>query len=368
MINRSILTLYLSRLFTKVFVSTACAVLFIIVISNIFDTLQSFRNHSISLRDFWLLVIFKAPDVFSEITMLISLIATAIFIHILRKNNELLIIITNGIPIIKVFLIPMVLSFVFALFLLSVNSSLGPHFLQRYKKLESRILGKHQSNIMISQAGIFFSEKLADSNRIVQVQSIDVEKRLLQDLTIIITDLDNNFIERIDAKQAVLDSGYYKIDQAYVNSNYAISGRNNIKIVDNLRLPTRLHVGGLKARFEAPKLIGFWSLPSLIDKFSKSGFVPTQYQIYYYKQLFKPFALVAMAFVACCFITLNLRSTPHNYMLALSIIVGLVVFFLQEIFIKVLAYNGFNPAMAILIPIITIIFISLFVILHFQEA
>lgn len=365
---RSILTLYISRLFTRTFVLTSLVVLVIIAISNVFDTLQSFKNYSMSLRDFWLLVIFKIPDIFNEIGMLIALISTTIFIQILRKNNELIIIITNGIPISRIFLIPAVLSLFFGFVLLSINSSLGPHFLVRYKNLESKISGNKNSTITISQSGIFFSETFQGTKRIVQVRSINVDKKLLENITIISFDADGNFIERIDADSAVLASGFYKIKKGSINSSYKMFGENNTKIIDNLRLPTNLLIDTLKTRFDPPKLIGFWNLPSLINKFQKSGLVPTKYQLYYYKQLFKPISLLSMCLVACCFITLNLRNIYGNYAAAFSVIIGIMIFFLQEILAKILAYNAFSPMIAILMPIITIIFISVFVILHFQEA
>jgi hypothetical protein len=48
--------------------------------------------------------------------------------------------------------------------------------------------------------------------------------------------------------------------------------------------------------------------------------------------------------------------------------VGIGSYFFLEIALRILASGGFSPFLASLLPIIVIILISNFVILHFQEA
>ena len=244
---------------------------------------------------------------------------------------------------------------------------------------------------MVFQSGIFFSEKFENENRIVQVKYIDVEKKKLGKITIIKTDWENNFLARIDANEAILDGGLYIINEARItyntrydkpitlkehekvkNNNYReiISEEDSSpkSIVKNLMIPTELVIENLKTRFDPPRLIGLWKLQDAIKKFKKTGLNITKYQLYYYQQIFKPIGLLVISLVACCFVTLNLRSNVNNYITVSSLIVGLVTYFLQEILVKILVFNDFAVITAILIPIIIIGSISIFVILHFQEA
>ena len=115
-------------------------------------------------------------------------------------------------------------------------------------------------------------------------------------------------------------------------------------------------------------MIPLWSLSSSIENFARSGLVVTKYQIHYYKQLFKPLGMVAMSFIACWFISLNIRDNSSTRMAVLALVTGICTYFFLEISLRILAYSGLHPILATLLPILFIILISNFVILHFQEA
>ncbi|MCP5369460.1 MAG: LptF/LptG family permease [Rickettsiaceae bacterium] len=362
MFERSILTLYLSRLFTKIFILVSFLVLIVIMIAVSFEILYVFKNHYLAMKEFWLLVIYKIPHIFNEVMLLISLVTTTLFVQMIVRNNELLIIISSGITINKVLVISSFLSLIFGIFIVSINGSLAPYFLNRYHNLESKIFNNKNLNLMVSQTGIFFSEQFGQEKRIVQVRSIDIEKSTLEDLTILITNLENDFIERIDSKEAILESGFYKIKNVTINSSYQTHGTHSTYYLKNLRLPTNLQIENLKDRFYPPKMIKLWDLPKIIKKFRKSGLVITQYQLYYYKQLLQPLGMVAMSLIAYCFINLNLRDQINNYMFIASLMIGLIIFFLKGILVQFLAYNGFMPLIANVIPIITIILLTIFVV------
>ena len=78
--------------------------------------------------------------------------------------------------------------------------------------------------------------------------------------------------------------------------------------------------------------------------------------------------MVALSLVACWFVSLNTRDKSNSTTLVLALLVGIGSYFFLEIALRILAYGGFSPFLATLLPIIVIILISNFVILHFQEA
>lgn len=362
MLTRSILVLYLSRLFTKMFILVTLGVIAVIMVASSFEVLYSFKNYYLLMREFWLLVIYQVPYIFNEVLLLVSLITTILFVQMMVKNNELLIMISSGIPISRIFLVAASFSLIFGSFIIFINGSLAPYFLHRYQHLESKILNNKDLNLVISQNGIFFSENFANEKRIIQVNSINLKNNILENLTILITNSDNDFIERIDCKEAVLESGFYKIKNASINSNYQTYGSHNTYYIKNFRLPTNLQIENLKNRFHPPKMIDLWKLPKMIEKFKKSGLITTKYQLYYYKQLLQPLGMVAMSLIACAFVNLNLRNRANNYMFMISLMVGLVIFFIQEILVQFLVYNGFAPLIASLIPVITTILLAIFVV------
>jgi len=362
MINYPTITRYVAKLFTKQFLAVSAIVICVLFITSAFDILQKFKSTQISSSIFWQLIALKVPFLFSEVSNLVCFIATLVFLRSITKNNEMLILLSSGVPTWQIFIIPIIVTFFLGLFVLSVLNPIGAYGLREYEKLETKVTGAHHLNFVISQSGIFFFEKFAENNRIIQAKSINAEQSTLTNVTILLLDKRNNFIKRIDASQAILAPGVFKLVDLNVTS------KEKSQKLDQLDLPTKLSIDNLMQRFTPPEMIPIWDLGSSIEKFSKSGLSITRYQIHYYKQLFKPFAMVAMSFVACWFLSLNLRDNSGAKLAFLGLILGMCTYFFLEMALRILTYSGLPPALATILPILFIILISNFVILHFQEA
>jgi lipopolysaccharide export system permease protein len=324
--------------------------------------LKIFKAVDLSLSDFWKLITFKIPYLFGEVTTLIGFIATFLFIHNISRSHELVIILGSGVPIWRVFAGPVVAAFIIGALALVVISPLGTYGLQAYNKLESRLNNDTHLHFIISQAGIFFFEKFADNNRVIQAKSIDANTKLLSDVTILIVDERNNFIKRIDAARAILDEGQFILVEPTINF------RDTSEKLERLVLPTKLSVSKLMQRFSPPEMIFIWNFSHVIKNFTRSGFITAKYKIYYYKQLYKPLAMVAMSLIACWFVSLNMRDNSNSRAAISGLVVGICSYFFLEISVRMLVYSGLPPILATLLPILFIILVSNFVILHFQEA
>jgi lipopolysaccharide export system permease protein len=341
---------------------TAFIVTGILFLANIFEILQKFQSIFITPTEFWLLISYKVPHLFNEVSIIVGFISTILFIQKIRRNNELIIILGNGIPIWKIFFIPITLTFFLGMLILVTINPLGTYGLKKIDKIKSSITGNNETNLIISQSGIFFYEKYADHNRIMQAKSIDTKKKTLQDLIILITDGNNNLIQRLDAPITELNIGEFKLIDAEITSS------DNVKKMQELVVPTNLSIKNLMLRFNPPEKIYLWSLKSSIRQFAKSGLPVTNYQLYYFKKILNPLAMVAMSFIACWFVSLNLRDNTNSTVLTIGLALGACTYFFLEISFRILAYSGLTPFLATSLPIIFIILISNFVILHFQEA
>lgn len=349
-------------MFTKQFFFTSAVILCVLFVTSAFDILQKFKSTNITPSDFWKLISFKLPYLFNEVAALICFIATFMFLRAITKQNELVIILSSGIPIWKVFITPIFITFFIGVFILGVINPVGTYGLQEYEKLEAKLRNTPHLNFIISPTGIFFFENFAGNNYIIQAKSINAYKQTLTDATILLVDESNNLTKRIDTPLVQLQPGAFKLTSPIITT------RNSSRKAKELNLPTNLSINNLIQRFSPPEMIPLWNLNSSIENFARSGLIVTKYQIHYYKQLFKPLSMVAMSFIACWFISLNIRDNSSTRMSVLGLTTGICTYFFLEISLRILAYSGLHPILATLLPIIFIILISNFVILHFQEA
>jgi lipopolysaccharide export system permease protein len=362
MLSRYTLNFYLFKIFCRYFALTSFTLLCLLFISNIFDILQNFKSSTISPEQFWHLIILKIPYIFNEISSLLGFFSTLLFLRYLIRHNELIIILSSGVPIWQVFIIPIVATFTFGIMFTALINPLGTYGLKEYNALEKSITNAPKGNVTISTSGIFVFEKYQNTNRIIQIKSIDSSNNLLNNVTLLIVDDNKNFLERIDAGQVYLSNKNLEFIKPI------IFDVNDTKNLTKLNMPTNLSINSLVQHFVAPEFIYLWGMKDTIDKFAKSGLGVTSYQLHYYKQLTKPLTMAAMVFLACWFINLNTRGSSGAKMMIFALITGIGSYFILELIIRILAFSGLSVLLSTILPLLFIIMISNFVILHFQRA
>ncbi len=353
---------YLARQFFFYLLTTSLAVLFILLISSIFDILQKFRSVNLGAIAFWQLSILKLPYLFNEVSSLVCFISTVIFFRKLSLTQELLAIVVGGMQLWKVFLVPLASSLLFGSFLLFIIGPVSTYGLLKYNKLEHQVSNIPENNITVGPNGIFFFETFDQHRRIIQADSIDIKNRSLKYLTIVNIDHDNNLLNRIEANNAILDNHKLILESA----EYLFPDRK--KIEEKLELKTSVLIENLIEKFTAPEYIYVWNLRAVINRFAKMGIVTLNYELYYYKQLFRPLVALAMTFMSCLFVSLNVRDASINKKATTAVVFGIFMFFAQEIIVRLLAHNLVYSVLASSAPVLIIIFISIYTILHQQDA
>lgn len=362
MFNTPTINRYLTKLFLGHLLITTLVVLLLLFVSNSFDVLQKFKGANISPVIFWQLVAFKVPHLFNEVSVLIGFISTITFLNRLSLGKELVILSASSLQYWRIYMIPIFVTMIFGVVLLVLANPLGTYSLVKYEKIEALVTDKPESKVVVSQNGIFFYEEFDNSHRIIKADSINIEQKELGNLTILIVDSDNNFLQRLDAQRVILDNGNFYLYHP------AIASRDRMSKQDSIILPTNLTIDSLAQRLTEPELIYIWNLKDAINRFTKSGIATSDYELHYYKQLLKPLVMSTMVLLACWFISVNSRDNKQTKTIIYGLLTGIVAFFAIEISSRFLVVSGFDAFLACLLPALIIILLGNFVILHFQEA
>ncbi len=358
MINFRILSIYLFRLYCGYFISILLLLIGVLILSNIFDLLQKFKDIYIPTLSFWKLVLYKIPYLVNELASLLSFFAMLLFLRRLTKHNELITILCNGIHIWRVIAVPFFAAIILGIILITICNPIGTFGLHKYESLKAKLFKKPSTNLSISKSGLLFLENYQGNKRIIQAGSIDVVNNKLNKIIILFLDNENNFIKRIDAQYGVL------IDNNFTLTSVKFSDTNSFKKYEHFTVPTNLSISNLLNSFISPEMIAIWDLPDTIKQLVKFGLPITNYQIYFYKQLFKPIIMATTVILAACFFSLRQRDSSQEKILVIGLFLGFIIYSLLEILFKILAYNATPPFLAILLPNICILFFSNFVIMH----
>ena len=104
---------------------------------------------------------------------------------------------------------------------------------------------------------------------------------------------DGGFNERIEAKQAVLYRGYWELSEARVTS-----ATEEPQSYSTYLVATTLEPDQVRQSFTPPDSVGFWSMPTVLDRTRKAGLDTTRYELRYESLKARPLLLIAMILVA----------------------------------------------------------------------
>ena len=113
---------------------------------------------------------------------------------------------------------------------------------------------------------------------------------------IIVFDEADQFIRRIDARQATLTPGWWELQDAVVTTASGLPQPS-----DTLSVATRLTLDNLQDSFASPETMSFWELPGFIKILENAGFSAVQHRLYFHAQLASPLLFTAMVLIAATF-------------------------------------------------------------------
>ena len=161
------------------------------------------------------------------------------------------------------------------------------------KQMEAELLGSAPGGGIQDASGFWINQVNADGSVIINAARSEQQGVRLTGLTLFRFDTANQFKERIEAREATLEDGFwvfktvrrYSLDAPPVDQ-------------DRFELVTSLTPAQVRNSFSTPETVSFWQLPGYIRSSESSGFATAGYRLQYHKLLAQPFLLAAMVMLA----------------------------------------------------------------------
>jgi len=164
---------------------------------------------------------------------------------------------------------------------------------EQSKRMEAELFGSAPGGGVQDAAGFWINQINPDSQIIINAARSEQQGARLTGLTLFRFDADGHFKERIEAREATLEDGYwlFKTVRRYTLDSPPIDQ-------DSFRLATTLTLAQVRNSFSTPETVSFWQLPDYIRSSESSGFASAGYRLQYHKLLAQPFLLAAMVMLA----------------------------------------------------------------------
>jgi lipopolysaccharide export system permease protein len=199
---------------------------------------------------------------------------------------------------------------------------------ERSKRLEADMQGGNTSALQQFLSGFWVRQKSNDGGAaIINATSSREQGAQLGGVSAYVFDNSGRFQQRIEAKSAILQEGYWLLEDAriYVTTGVAPEFEHSY------HLPTSLTLEQVRESFATPETVPFWQLPTYIELAEQAGLRAAGYRLQYDQLLARPFLLAAMVLLAASVSLRLFRFGGVQKMILGGISAGFLLFVLSKI-------------------------------------
>jgi lipopolysaccharide export system permease protein len=164
---------------------------------------------------------------------------------------------------------------------------------EQSKQMEAEMFGDAPGGGVQDASGFWINQVNSEGQAIINAARSEQQGVRLTGLTVFRFDTSSQFKERIEAREATLESGrwLFKGVRRYTLDSQVVDQ-------DSMYLATSLTRAQVRNSFSTPETVSFWQLPSYIRSSESSGFATAGYRLQYHKLIAQPFLLAAMVMLA----------------------------------------------------------------------
>jgi lipopolysaccharide export system permease protein len=228
------------------------------------------------------------------------------------------------------------------------------------KRLEAELFGARggpQRN-----TAFWVRQRDVDGQAVINAAASRQQGAILDAVTVITFDAAGHFQERIEAKSAELEAGFWRLTDARVFSPAAPPRQH-----DSYLLSTNLTLDQVRETFATPETVSFWELPTYIELAEQAGMLAAGYRLQYQLLLARPFLLAAMVLLAASVSLRFFRFGGVTKMILSGVMAGFLLYVLSKVTEDMSKADLMNPAVAAWLPVFAGGLTGLLVLLHQED-
>jgi lipopolysaccharide export system permease protein len=186
----------------------------------------------------------------------------------------------------------LVLALVIGVFATALYNPVSAALREQSIRLEAEIFGGDAAYKDYG-SGFWVRQRSEDGQSIMNAKTSRQQGILLGGVSVFRFDLSGRFRDRIEAKSALLQTGYWRLEEARIYASGTLPDDR-----DGYELRTNLTATQVRESFATPETVPFWQLSSYIQLAENAGLAAAGYRLQYYQLLVQPFYLAAMVLLA----------------------------------------------------------------------
>jgi lipopolysaccharide export system permease protein len=306
--------------------------------------------------------VFRVPQLSERIMPFAVLVGAMSCYLTLSRRLELVVARAAGVSAWQFVAPSMIVAFLFGVVATALYNPLAAVLHERSKHLEAEMMGEASGAAQENAGGFWVRQRNPDGAAIINARSSRQQGSQLGSVSVYTFDTAGRFLERIEAKSATLDEGYWRFEDVRI---YA-SGNPPV-LQESYRLATDLTLAQVRESFATPDTVPFWQLPSYIELAERAGLVAAGYRLQYQQLLSRPFLLTAMVLLAASVSLRFFRFGGVQKMVLGGISAGFLLFVLSKFTEDMSKSELMSPVMAAWIPVLVGSLTGFVVLLHQED-
>jgi lipopolysaccharide export system permease protein len=227
----------------------------------------------------------------------------------------------------------------------TVFNPISANMQERAKQMEAEMFGDGGGGLQDAN-GFWINQVTTEGQAIINASGSQRQGALLTGMTVFRFEPDFQFKERIEAREATLEPGFWQFRNV---RRYTLDGAPVDQ--DSFQLATTLNLAQVRNSFATPESVSFWQLPGYIRSSESSGFATSGYRLQYHKLLAKPFLLAAMVMLAASVSLRFFRFGGVQKMVLSGVAAGFLLYILSKVTEDLSKAELMHPLAAAWLPV-----------------
>jgi lipopolysaccharide export system permease protein len=237
-----------------------------------------------------------------------------------------------------------VIAFLLGIAATTLYNPISANLRERSAGLEAQLF--HQtSGRQDSGSGYWIRQRSDDGQAIINAKTSTQQGIELAGVSVFRLDHADRFVDRIDAKSAVLHPGFWRLEEARIFSEDAQPLDRAFQDIK-----TNLTFTQVRESFATPDTVPFWQLTDYIRLAENAGLAAAGYRLQFYTLLVQPFYLAAMVLLAASVSLRSFRFGGVHKMVLAGSVVGFLLYILAKVTGDVSKAGLMPPLLAAVLP------------------
>ena len=314
----------------------------LVLLLNLFEEINFFKDKSENLYYPLLLNFLNAPTILNKVFPFIFLISTQFFFINLIEKNELMILKNFGIDNLRIISLIALVSFFVSLFLAIFFYNFSAQLKHIYLDIKNDFATDNKYLAVITENGIWIKDEINDNINIINASSIEGENLK----KVIITEFDKNFnpLKYIYSNEVLIKDKTWKIKKGIIIEN------NIRKVKENLQFQSNFNSEKINTLFSNLNSLTLWELYKLRKDYISVGYSINDINLHLQKIYSFPIYLTILTVFASVLMLNVTINKPKIFYLLMGIFVSVLIFYINH-FSSLLGENNKLPViMSVWLP------------------